>query len=66
MSARRQMTLVQWCLIHRDFKTIIDGTRCVLSLNPATGGTELVPVEITDCDFAGEPRWSSFQGRRRY
>jgi hypothetical protein len=32
-----------WSKVHRDHKTVIDGVRMVIVLNPATGATELVP-----------------------
>lgn len=43
------MTRTEWTRLHTDFKTIMsDGTHCRVMLNPKTGGTELVPVEIVD------------------
>lgn len=32
-----------WSSYHRDFRTVIDGVRFVLALDPATGGTVLRP-----------------------
>lgn len=42
-----KLTMEQWKKKHRDYKAIVKGKRYILRLDPKTGATELVPVEIT-------------------
>ncbi len=44
---RTQLEALVWERTHSDFRCIVDGVRCVLHLNPETGGTELWPLSET-------------------
>jgi len=41
-----RITKKEWCAKHRDFKGYINGEPYMLRLDPETGATVLVPVEI--------------------
>lgn len=41
-----RVTKEEWCAKHRDFKGYINGQPYMLRLDPETGATVLVPVEI--------------------
>jgi hypothetical protein len=41
-----KMTQAEWNKIHKDYKGITDGKKRALALDPNTGGTTSVPVEI--------------------
>lgn len=44
------ITREEWTRLHDDFRTVIDGRPYRVRLDPETGATVLVPVEITDCE----------------
>lgn len=44
----RTMTAVQWRHVPDVYKSVIDGQKYILIIDPETGGTVLAPVTVTE------------------